>query len=78
MQLAKFIVGRPSHSDFLSEKLSRIFSSLDITSLKESSKLAISNTERKRLIDGVIKFYNIHLDRPGKLKSLEVLKEVFS
>ncbi len=78
LQSGRFVVGNPTHKNFLNEKISKKFSDLFYASLEQSNKLKLSVHERRYLLDTIIKFYNIHLDRPGELKSLKVLSEVFS
>jgi len=78
LRSGRFIVGNPTHKYFLNEKISNKFNDLFDASLEQSNKLKFSVYERRFLLDTVIKFYNIHLDRPGELKSLKVLSEIFS
>lgn len=78
LQAGRFVVGNPAHKYFLNEKISNKFRDLFDASLEQSNKLKFSVYERRFLLDTVIKFYNIHLDRPGELKSLKVLSEIFS
>lgn len=78
LKAAKFVIGRPNHNDFINEERSEILHSVFKMSIADCSGLIISGHDRKYLIDDFIKFYNIHLDRPGKLKSLKVLIEIFS
>ena len=78
LQSGRFVVGNPTHKYFLNESFSNKFKDLFNASIEQSSKLKFSVHERRYLLDTVIKFYNIHLDRPGELKSLKVLSEIFS
>jgi DNA repair protein RecO (recombination protein O) len=78
LKAARFVLGRPNHNDFISEERSKFLHSVFSSSIDRCSELILSNHDRKYLIDHLIKFYNIHLDRPGKLKSLKVLTEIFS
>jgi len=57
------------------------FDSDDFKKLLEStydSKVILSNENRGRLLDGIILYYQEHVDGFGTLKSLKVLREVFS
>lgn len=78
LQSGRFVVGNPTHKYFLNEKFSQKFKDLFDASIGHSNRLKFSVYERRYLLDAVIKFYNIHLDRPGELKSLKVLSEIFS
>jgi len=78
LQAAKFIIGNPNHNDYLNEELSKnIFKLINIQDLNRNN-FNISNFKRRELLKHIIKFYNIHLDRPGKLKSPEILAQIFS
>jgi DNA repair protein RecO (recombination protein O) len=78
MRSANFMIGRPTHEFFLNEELSRLLSVLHRKDLEDIPKSGINHHQRKLLLDGLIRYYNLHLDRPGKLKSLKVLTELFS
>ena len=78
LQAAKFIVGHPNHKAFSDEKISRKFYELTTKPSLLVSDFKLSNQERRELLQGMINFYNLHLNRPGKLKSLEILAQVFS
>ncbi len=78
LQAAKFIIGYPNHRNFFNESMSRKFYELTKIQSFERSVFKLSNPERRELLQGIINFYNIHLNRPGKLKSLTVLAQVFS
>ena len=78
LQKAKFIIGQPNHPYFLNENKSRKFYELIKLNNFNQKGFKLSNFERKFLLRSMIDFYNLHLDRPGKLKSLEILAQVFS
>ncbi|RLD52452.1 MAG: DNA repair protein RecO [Bacteroidetes bacterium] len=78
LQAAKFIIGYPNHRNFFNESMSRKFNELIKLQSFDRSVFKLSNPERRELLQGIINFYNIHLNRPGKLKSLTVLAQVFS
>ncbi len=78
LQEAKFIIGQPNHTYFLDESKSRKFYELIKLNNFNQQGFKLSNFERKFLLRSMIDFYNLHLDRPGKLKSSEILAQVFS
>jgi len=78
LKAAKFIIGYPNHKAFFDEKTGRKFHELITEQSLVEDDLKLSNQERRKLLRGIIDFYNIHLNRPGKLKSLEILAQVFS
>jgi len=38
----------------------------------------LNGIQRSRFLDEIIKFYQIHLEGMGKIRSIDVLREVFS
>ncbi len=78
LQKAKFIIGKPSHIYYFEEKKSQQFYELIMLQHFNQQNFKINNAERRLLLRGIIDFYNLHLDRPGKLKSLDILAQVFS
>jgi DNA repair protein RecO (recombination protein O) len=78
LRLGKFIMGQPDHSNFLNLRQSELFYKLFEHTTAGTGIISISYKERKDLLDAMISYYTIHLDRPGELKSLKVLQEVFS
>lgn len=75
---AKFITGRPNHPNYFNENISLKFSEMLNTDNANKKNLEFTNIQRRELLQGIINFYNLHLERPGKLKSLEVLSQIFS
>ncbi len=47
------------------------------TSYEGGDKL-LSNTQRRKLLDALVKYFRLHLDGMGHVKSLDVLVEVFT
>ena len=78
LEVAKFIIGHPRHKNYLNETISLKFSEILTKKKNKNQQIEFSNNQRRELLQGIINFYNFHLDRPGKIKSLEVLSEIFS
>ena len=78
MKAGKFIMGRPAHPYFFSQKLSQNFASLFSISLNEASKLQINKQTTTELLYKMLEYYKIHLDNPKKINSLAIFKEVFA
>ncbi len=74
----KFIVGIPQHPHFLNAEKSRLFHSVFNINLNATHTIHFSTAERNELLDFLIEYYNLHLEKSGKLKSLEVLRNVFA
>ncbi len=73
----KFIIGIPNHKDYAGVNLSLLIHKLFSIHLNNSKDFKISNNERRNLLNVIINFYTIHLGKPGKLKTLKVLQEIF-
>lgn len=73
----RFITGIPIHKNYLNIEQSEIFNKLFNYNLDNSHNFKITNTQRRFLIDTLINFYTIHLGKPGKLKTLKILQEIF-
>jgi DNA repair protein RecO (recombination protein O) len=81
MQFTKFLGIYPKNNmDLSSYKLPGDFQMkqlLDL-SLTDAKKLKIENSLRSQLLDQLLNYYKDHIDGIGKIKSLEVLHDVFS
>jgi len=78
LRLGKFITGQPDHSNFLNVRQSALFYRFFEHSTAGAYLIDITYKDRRELLDAMIRYYSVHLDRPGELKSLKVLQEVFS
>jgi DNA repair protein RecO (recombination protein O) len=56
----------------------RIFMEMLKTSLAEGEKISLNKAGRLLLLDALVKYYEEHLDGMGKIRSVAVLKEIFS
>ncbi len=56
----------------------RIFMQMLGTSLAEAEKINLNKPARVILLDALVKYYEQHLDGMGRIKSVAVLKEIFS
>ncbi len=73
----RFIMGHPQHPHFADFKTSNLIHQIMTTKFTEMHLLNIKSKDRNYLIDLFIKYFNFHLNKPGKLNSLVVLQEVF-
>jgi DNA repair protein RecO (recombination protein O) len=74
----KFIEQNPFHNDYLDENISLLFSTLINTDIENSDKLQYNKTTRQQILDKLILYYKIHLTDFGRIKTLEVFKNIFS
>jgi DNA repair protein RecO (recombination protein O) len=65
-------------SFILTEEEKRAMTQLNEYSFKNLEKIKIDNNTRSSLLEKFIEYYKIHLEGIGTIKSLAVLKEVFS
>lgn len=72
-----FTVLPPVHGDYASEEISSIVSQLMKTSLDESNNIRLTGRLRNEVLETLVRYYEIHLPSLRKIKSLDVLKEVF-
>jgi DNA repair protein RecO (recombination protein O) len=77
MVAGKFITGIPQHPHYLNAEKSRLFFSIFQIGLNVPQTLKINSEERNELLDFIIEYYNLHLEKTGKIKSLDVLRNVF-
>ena len=78
LRAGKFALGIPGHHNYLNEKQSLILHQILCATSDNSHELKLSINERRFFVNNVLSFYNLHLERPGELKSLKVLSEIFS
>lgn len=73
----KFTPLKPLHPDYLNEGNSRNLYRLLRAEAGNSSDIRLNSTERESLLTGILTYYQIHQPGMGRIRSLEVLKEVF-
>ncbi len=73
----KFISGIPNHNLFVNSELSFSVSQMFDLTIQESHLLKINNSVRKQLLKCIIEYFNYHLGKPGQLKTLNVLTQLF-
>ena len=78
LQEGVFQESRPNHPYFLEPALSKLFSELTALSLDEIKEFPITATDRKKILEGLITYYELHHTQGGKIKSHEVLMEILS
>ncbi len=75
---AVFTETRPLHPYFLAPPASRFLPVLMGFSFEEMDKVKLNGAMRNILLTGILDFYRFHLPGMGQVKSLSVLKEVFT
>jgi len=73
-----YVENRPPHLYFLIPEESLIFSKAANVSYEEISNIALSSTQRNRILGKIIEYFSLHLGIKLEVKSLHVLHELFS
>jgi DNA repair protein RecO (recombination protein O) len=73
----KFLQTEPMHGHFLESSLGEKFSQLLEVSFENIQEVELTNDERREILTGLVDYYSCHLEPMGKIKSLQVLTEVF-
>lgn len=68
----------PAHSDRLSAAETQMLPRLLRMTLTNFHKFRFSASERRQILEKLLKYYSIHFPGLGNLKSLEILSEIFS
>jgi DNA repair protein RecO (recombination protein O) len=68
----------PVHSNFLSHEKAALFSRFLESNGNNADKIALTNIERRGILDQILVYYRIHIENFNELKSVEVLETVFA
>tara|TARA_B100001540_G_scaffold154018_1_gene136288 strand:- start:159 stop:854 length:696 start_codon:yes stop_codon:yes gene_type:complete len=68
---------KPIHCDFINKEEKNIILKLQECKISSCHKVKIKKQERKKTIENLIRFYKIHLHNFKKIKSHEILEELF-
>lgn len=78
MREGRFCKYPPFHNDCLDTTESSIFHKLINTDIENSALPGINHSERQNILHKLILYYKIHLTDFGRIKTLEVFKNIFS
>lgn len=73
-----FVPVPPVHGNFANPEITGILASFFSTSYEKISSIMLKGTQRNEVLEVLVRYYSLHLPGLKKIKSLEVLKEVFS
>jgi DNA repair protein RecO (recombination protein O) len=73
-----FVPIPPVHGNYASEKNSNILAEIFMASYDTISKIPLTGHIRDEVLETLVRFYSLHLPGLRKIKSIEILKEVFS
>jgi DNA repair protein RecO (recombination protein O) len=72
-----FVPAIPDHGNYAGEEISGILAGFFSASYENAGRISLTGTLRNDVLDALIRYYSIHLPGLKKIRSLEVLKEVF-
>lgn len=78
MQEGTFATHKPFHPYYLEGEAAADFRQLIMTGLDRIEGLKLNNTRRRKMLDALVSFYQLHLPELGKIKSLEILRMMSS
>lgn len=73
-----FVPIPPVHGNYANEEISDILADFFVASYDSIDKISLTGKMRNDVLETIVKFYSFHLPGLKKIKSLDVLKEVFS
>jgi DNA repair protein RecO (recombination protein O) len=72
-----FVPIPPVHGNYSNENISNILAKFFSSSYDSIDSIILTGKQRNEVLESLIKYYSLHLPGLKKLKSLEILKEVF-
>jgi DNA repair protein RecO (recombination protein O) len=78
MQNGVFVPIPPVHGNYANEEISSILAEFFSSSYDSISNISLTGLLRNDVLETIVRFYSLHLPGLKKIKSLEVLKTVFS
>lgn len=73
----EFLPAPPLHPDYLTEDLAAPLSQLLMLTAPESHRHPLSRDTRRQLLDGLVRYYSLHLEGMGEVRAHLILQEVF-
>ena len=78
MQNGVFVPAPPVHGNYAGEEISTILAAFFLASYDSIGKISLTGRKRNDVLETLVKFYSLHLPGIKKIKSLDILKEVFN
>ena len=73
-----FVPVPPVHGNYATEEISNILAEFFIASYDSINKISLTGSIRNDVLETLVRYYSLHLPGLKKIKSLDILKEVFS
>jgi DNA repair protein RecO (recombination protein O) len=77
LKSGSFVASKPTMPETPNRELSVYLSDFITMDLHQLKTYKISGEMRGRMLETIVRYYNIHIDAMGEIRSLEVMKEVF-
>lgn len=77
MMNGSFVSLPPDHGNYATEEVSEILAAFFAASYENINRIVLTGSLRNEVLDSLVRYYSIHLPGLKKVRSLEVLKEVF-
>lgn len=78
LQEGVFANTEPLHPEYLTQENSKTFNRLMVSTYYSMDALILSATERKSILNILLRYYNLHLSNMGSITSHKVLEQVFA
>jgi DNA repair protein RecO (recombination protein O) len=78
MKNGRFVTIPPVDGNYANEAVSDILADFFVASFDRAKDIILAGSIRNEVLETLVRYYSIHLPGLKKIKSLEVLKEVFS
>ena len=73
-----FVPVPPVHGNYATEEITNILADFFVSSYDSIGNISLTGKMRNDVLETLVRFYSLHLPGLKKIKSLEVLKEVFN
>jgi DNA repair protein RecO (recombination protein O) len=77
MQNGLYTNSPPLHGYYLDKKFSELLNRFSNSSIKECNNIPLTGSTRSSFLDHILSYFSMHLQGLNKIKSLDVLKEMF-
>ena len=76
LQEGRFCINQPQNPQYISGYIITQLISLSGSTFENSDNIKISTGERRKILDSLVTYYQLHLPGFGEMKSIEVLKTI--
>jgi DNA repair protein RecO (recombination protein O) len=77
MKNGLFVPVPPLHGNYANQEISDILAHFFVASYDNIANISLTGSTRNEVLDTLVRYYSLHLPGLKKIKSLEVLREVF-